>query len=64
MTQLDNKSREQSWINNKFILFNKKIMNYWRTRMHVHTENKPIETEQIEIKCGIFQGHHCCRALA
>jgi hypothetical protein len=25
--------------------------------MRVHTENKVIETEQIEIQCGIFQGY-------
>jgi hypothetical protein len=31
-------------------------MSYWRTRMHIHTENKLIEMEEIEIQCGIFQG--------
>jgi hypothetical protein len=32
-------------------------MRHWRTHMHVHTENKLIETEDIEIQCGIlFQG--------
>jgi len=31
-------------------------MSYWRTRMRVHTENKLIETEDIKIRCGIFQG--------
>jgi hypothetical protein len=30
-------------------------MSHWRTRIHVHTENKLIETEEIEIQCGIFQ---------
>jgi hypothetical protein len=24
--------------------------------MHIHTENNLIETEEIEIQCGIFQG--------
>jgi len=31
-------------------------MSYWKRRMRLHTENKPIETEDIKIKCGIFQG--------
>jgi hypothetical protein len=31
-------------------------MSDWRTRMCVHTENKLIEMEEIEIECGIFQG--------
>jgi hypothetical protein len=31
-------------------------MSHWRTRLHVHTENKLIEMEEIEIQCGIFQG--------
>ena len=31
-------------------------MNYWKTRMCLHTENKLIETEDIKIQCGIFQG--------
>jgi len=31
-------------------------MTYWRTRMSLHAENKLIETEDIKIKCGIFQG--------
>jgi hypothetical protein len=43
-------------LNNKVILFPKKIMRYWRTRMRLHAENKLIDTEDIKIQCGIFQG--------
>jgi hypothetical protein len=50
------KSLELIGINNKIISFTKKIMSHWRTRMRVHTENKLIEMEEIEIQCGIFQG--------
>jgi hypothetical protein len=46
---------ELTEINNKIISFTKKSMSYWRTKMRVHTENKLIETEEIEIQCGIFQ---------
>jgi len=49
------KSLELIGINNKVISFFKKVMSYWGTRMHIHTENKPIETEDIKIQCGIFQ---------
>jgi len=42
-------------MNNKVIYFTKKVMSYWRTCMHIHTENKVIETEDIKIQCGIFQ---------
>jgi hypothetical protein len=49
------KSLELTGINNKIISFTKKIMNYWRTRMRVRTENKLTETEEIEIQCGIFR---------
>ena len=31
-------------------------MNYWKTRMCLHAENKLMETEDIKIQCGIFQG--------
>jgi hypothetical protein len=31
-------------------------MTYWKTRMCLHAENKLIETEDIKIQCGIFQG--------
>jgi len=31
-------------------------MSYWGTRMRLHTENKRIETDDIKIRCGIFQG--------
>jgi hypothetical protein len=50
------KSLEITGINNKIISFTKKIMSHWRTRMRLHTENKLIETEDIEIQCGIFKG--------
>ena len=38
------------------IIIIKNVMSYWRTRMRLHTENKLIETEDIKIQCGIFQG--------
>ena len=50
------KSLELIEINNKVILFTKKVMTYWKTRMCLHAENKLIETEDIKIQCGIFQG--------
>jgi endo-1,4-beta-D-glucanase Y len=50
------KSLEITGINNKIISFTKKVMCYWRKRMHLHTDSKSIETENIEIQCGIFQG--------
>ena len=49
------KSLELIGINNKVILFTKKVMTYWKTRMCLHAENKLIETEDIKIQCGIFQ---------
>ena len=50
------KSLELIGINNKMIAFSKKTMTYWRTRMRLHAENELIETEDIKIQCGIFQG--------
>ena len=50
------KSLELIGINNKVISFTKKVMTYWKTRMCLHAENKLIETEDIKIQCGIFQG--------
>ena len=50
------KSLELVGINNKVISFTKKVMSYWRTRMRLHTENKLIEIEDIQIQCEIFQG--------
>jgi len=50
------KSLQLIGINNKVISFIKKIMSYWRTCMRLHTVNKLIETEDIKIQCGIFQG--------
>jgi hypothetical protein len=43
-------------INNKVIAFTKKAMTYWRACMHLHAENELIETEDIKVHCGIFQG--------
>ena len=50
------KSLELSGINNKVISFTKKVITYWKTHMCLHAENKIIETEDIKIHCGIFQG--------
>jgi hypothetical protein len=50
------KSLELIGINNKVIAFTKTAMTYWRTRMRLHAENELIETEDINIQCGIFQG--------
>ena len=50
------KSIELVGISNKVLSFTKKVMSYWRTHMRVDTENKLIETEDIKIPCGIFQG--------
>jgi hypothetical protein len=47
---------ELIWINNKIIYFTKKAMSYWKTSMCLHTEGEIIETENLEIKRGIFQG--------
>ena len=49
------KSLELIGINNKVISFTKKVMNYWKTRMYLHAENKLIETDDIKIQCRIFQ---------
>ena len=43
------KSLELTGINNKVISFTRKVMSYWRTRMHIHTENKLIEIEDVKI---------------
>ena len=53
---MDKKSLELIGINNKVISFTKKVMNYWKTGICLHAENKLIETEYIKIQCGIFQG--------
>ena len=50
------KSLELIGINSKVILFTKKVMTSWKTRMCLHAENKLIETEDIKIQRGIFQG--------
>ena len=31
-------------------------MTTWKTRMRLQTENKVLETEDIKIQCGLFQG--------
>ena len=49
------KSLELIGFNNKVITFTKKVMSYWKIRMRLHTGNKLIETEDIEIQCGILQ---------
>ena len=46
------KSLELIGMNNKVVLFTKKVMTYWKTRMCLHAENKLIETEGIKIQCG------------
>ena len=50
------KSLELIGITNKVVSFTKKVMNYWKTHMCLHAENKLIETEDIKIQCEIFQG--------
>ena len=50
------KSLELIGINNKVISCTRKVMTSWKTRMCLHSENKLIETEDIKIHCGIFQG--------
>src|SRR5215469_1553793 len=50
------KSLELIGINNKVIAFTKMAMTYWRTQMRLYAENERIETEDIKIQCGIFQG--------
>jgi hypothetical protein len=49
------KSLELIGINN-VTAFTKKAITYWRTHMRQHAENELIETEDIKIQCGIFQG--------
>jgi hypothetical protein len=49
------KSLELNGTNNKVIAFTKMVMT-WRTHMPLHAENRLIETEDIKIQCGIFQG--------
>jgi hypothetical protein len=58
------KSLELIEINNKIILFIKKIMGHWRTRMCVHTENKLIETEVPIPAAARSKAWVCGRALA
>jgi hypothetical protein len=50
------KSLETIGINTKVTSFTKKVVDYWRTRMRPHAENKLIKTEDIKLQCGIFQG--------
>jgi hypothetical protein len=55
-------------INNKVILFTKKVMTYWKTRMCLHAENKLVETEDIKkFSVEYFKEthfHHCYFAFA
>ena len=32
----------------------KRTVSYWRTSMHLHTEEKLVETEDTEVQCGMF----------
>ena len=51
------KSLELIGINNNTVMsFTKKVMTHRKTRVCLHAENKLIETEDIEIQFGIFQG--------
>jgi hypothetical protein len=57
------KSLELIGINDKVISFTKKVMPHWRTRMCLHVEQKLIQTEDIKIECGIFQGDTTTTAI-
>ena len=50
------KSLELLVINNTVIAFTKKVMTYCRTCMGLHAEDELIQTEDMKIECGIFQG--------
>jgi len=50
------KSLELTGVNNKVISFTKKVKSCWKKRVRLHTENKLIETEDIKMQCGTFQG--------
>jgi hypothetical protein len=50
------KSLQLIGINEKVIAFTKKAMTYWKKCMRLQAENEFIETEDIKIDCGIFQG--------
>ena len=43
-------------INNTVIAFTKKVMTYRRICMGLHAEDELIQTEDMKIECGIFQG--------
>jgi len=43
------KSLELIRINNKVIVFTKKAITCWRTRMRLHAENELVEIEDIKI---------------
>jgi len=49
-------SLELIGINDKIISFLKKAMIYWKTSMRQHAEGKILETEDLEILRGIYQG--------
>ena len=50
------KSLKLIGINNKMIFLAKEALSFWKTCMHLHTEGKITDTEDLEIQCGIFQG--------
>ena len=50
------KSLKSIGINKQMIFLTKEALSYWKTTMHLHTEGKIIDTEDLEIQCGIFQG--------
>jgi hypothetical protein len=47
-------SLEINGTNNKTIIHKENRVFFCRINMCLHTENKLIETEDIEIQCGIF----------
>jgi len=49
------KSLKLTGINNKMIFLTKEALSYWKINMHLHTEGKIIDTENLDIQCGIFQ---------
>ena len=51
------KSLQLIEINNKMIFLTKEALSFWKSSMHLHTEGKITDTEDLEIQCGIFQGN-------
>ena len=50
------KSLDLLGINDKVTALTKKVIPKWKTPMRLNAENTVIETEDIQIQCGIF--HH------